>query len=124
MLSLELTLLPAFTHFLPTKALVSAVPGNRVWFTSPAARDWANDLAFNLPAGSKVERSVEDEATILKTLREERDAVVLVREGDYANLDRDGPLKLFIRAETFGHAGLGLRMLRNPEREVLLVIGR
>jgi 4-amino-4-deoxy-L-arabinose transferase-like glycosyltransferase len=125
MLSLELTLLPAFTRFLPARELVSAVPGHHVWFTSPAAADWANDLQFNLPVGSKVERLIGDEAKLLQTLRDEANAVVLIQEREYAKLaERDGTLKILSRAETFGHGGLRLKMLRHPERESLFVIGR
>jgi 4-amino-4-deoxy-L-arabinose transferase-like glycosyltransferase len=124
MLSLELTLLPAFTRFLPARELVSAVPGNRVWFTSPAAGDWANELQFNLPAGSKVERLIEDEAKPLQTLHDDARAVVLIQEREYAKLaERDRMLKILSRAETFGHGGLRLKMFRSPQREVLLVIG-
>lgn len=124
MLSFELALLPAFTRFLPAKELISAVPGNRVWFTSPAAGDWANDLEFNLPPGSKVGR-IEAEAQLLQTLRNEESAVILIREREYAKLaGRDVNLKILVQAETYGHGGPRLKMLSNPQREVLFVIGR
>lgn len=124
-LCLELTLLPGFIRFLPTKDLVSAVPAKRVWFTSPAAGDWANDLAFNLAPGSTVGRLIGDDAKLLPALRDEASAVVLIREREYAKLaGRDGNLKILSQAETYGHGGPRLEMLRNPQREVLFVISR
>ncbi|HSQ23891.1 MAG TPA: hypothetical protein VLN44_05765, partial [Pyrinomonadaceae bacterium] len=125
MLSLELTFLPGFTRFLLTKELVSTVPGNRVWFTSPAAGDWANDLAFNLPPGHTVERLTGNHVKVVEIFRNNPDAVVLMREREFNNLAAgELNLKILGQAETYGHGGPRLTMLPNPQREVLLVIGR
>ena len=124
MLSLELTLLPPFLRFLPAQNLVLSVQGNRRWFTSRAAVSWANDLEFNLPGGSTVARLFDDE-TLLQALRDDPHAVALIQEQEYERLaGLDGKLKILGRAETFGHGGPRLEMLRNARREALLLIGR
>ncbi|MGZ8843692.1 MAG: ArnT family glycosyltransferase [Pyrinomonadaceae bacterium] len=123
MLSLEQTFLPTFTRYLPAKRLVSEIPADRVWFTSRAASDWANDLAFNLPNGRGVER-LTDAMTLQQALRKSG-AVVVIREREYADLiSRDPQLKILTQAETYGRGGPRLKMLRQPQSERLLVIGR
>jgi 4-amino-4-deoxy-L-arabinose transferase-like glycosyltransferase len=125
MLSLELTFLPTFSRYLPAKQLVSAIPSDRFWFASEAASDWANDVAFNLPAGRGVERLTRADETKLLQVLNNPGAVVLIREREYANLlNRNHDLKILSQGETYGRGGLSVKMLRNPQRERLLVIGR
>ncbi len=125
MLSLEQTFLPAFTRYLPAKQLVSEIPADRVWFSSRAASDWANDLAFNLASGRSVERLTTEDETRLFQILTNPGAIVLIREREYANLaSRDPQLRILSQAETYGRGGPSLKMLRQPQRERLLVIGR
>lgn len=125
MLSLEITLLPAFTRFLPTKALVSAIPNRRAWFTASKSNDWANDVAFNLPAGYVVQRLPEKAEKVLEVFRNNPAAVVLMSELEFKTLPTgELNLRILTEAETFGHGGLNVRMLRQPPRGRLLVIGR
>lgn len=125
MLSLEQTFLPTFTRYLPAKRLVSEIPADRVWFSSRAASDWANDLAFNLPDGRRVERLTRDDAMTLQQALGKPGAVVVIREREYTDLiSRDPQLKILAQAETYGRGGPRLKMLRQPQRERLLVIER
>jgi 4-amino-4-deoxy-L-arabinose transferase-like glycosyltransferase len=125
MLSMELALLPAFTGYLPvTKVVQSAA--NQVWYTSGKATDWANDLAFNLPATLSVVRLGADDNNegLRQVLKNNPRAVVLVRQRDVAGLlESDPTLKILAEAETYRHGGITLKMLRKPERDRLLVVG-
>ena len=125
-LSCQLVLLPLFVSYLPVGQLVSNAPKDRVWFTSSAAGDWANDLVFNLPIPHRIERLTEDKYNhkLLEILKEDQRAIALVRERDLDLLAPGDPtIKVLARAETYGHGGLSLNMLRQPKRQGLLVIG-
>ena len=125
-LSMHVALLPAFSRYLPTAHLASTVPANRVWHTSWTASDWANDLAFNLPPPHRVERLIGDSNNerLLDVLKNDQRAVAVIWEREFANLgERDHSLRIFSEAETFGRGGVTFKMLRQPKRERLLIIG-
>jgi 4-amino-4-deoxy-L-arabinose transferase-like glycosyltransferase len=124
--TIQLALLPAFVSYLPATRLAAAVPPGKRLYTSQAARDWANCFAFNLPAPHQVERLNGDTGNerLLAALRIDSESVAVVRESEYADLLMADPgLKILAQAETFGHGGLSLNMIRDPRRERLLLIG-
>jgi len=52
------------------------------------------------------------------------EALAVVWEREYAGLaEKDPELKIVAQAETYGHGGLNLKMLRHPKRERLLLVG-
>ncbi|HYO91300.1 MAG TPA: glycosyltransferase family 39 protein, partial [Pyrinomonadaceae bacterium] len=56
-----LTLAPALSRYNPLERLAASVPqGSSNVYTSYAASDWANTLAFHMPHGVKVTRLVKD----------------------------------------------------------------
>jgi 4-amino-4-deoxy-L-arabinose transferase-like glycosyltransferase len=119
--------LPAFVGYLPATRLAAAVPAGSTIFTSAAANDWANCIAFNVPAPHQVERLIGDneDAGLLAALRSDSKSAAIIRESEYATLIVQDPrLKILAQAETFGHGGLSLKVIRNPRRERLLLIGR
>ena len=125
MLSMQLSLLSSFARYLPATQLAESAPAGRVWYTSWAASDWANCLAFNLPPPHSVERLTGDanNERLLTVLRNSR-AVAIIWEREYADLvAKDHSLKIMAQAETFGHGGVNVKILRYPKRERLLVIG-
>lgn len=125
MMSMELSLLPTFSSYLPAVRLVSSAP-NSVWYTSGKATDWANDFAFSLPQPHRVERLNGDEQNekLVDILKNDHRAVAVVRERDFPSLAQlDPAIKILAEAETFGHGGLTLNMLRRPNRERLLIFG-
>jgi hypothetical protein len=92
---------------------------------SRTAGDWANCFAFSLPPPHKVERLTDDvdDQRLLTTLKSDPRSVAVIRESEYARLTVVAPgLKIIAQAETFGHGGLSLNMIRNPRREHLLLI--
>ena len=131
-LSLQLILLPAFARYLPATRLAAAVPADRVVYASPAANDWANCLAFNLPPPHGVERIIGDlkdeelnNEKLLAALKNDPRAVAVIWEREYAALaGKDSALKILAQAETYGHGGLNLNLVRHPQRKRLLLIGR
>jgi 4-amino-4-deoxy-L-arabinose transferase-like glycosyltransferase len=125
-LSMQLALLPAFVRYLPATQLAAGVPARSVLYTSSAASDWANCLAFNLPPPHSVERFVDDanNERLLSALKNNTESVAVIREREYEGLvSREPALKILARVETFGHGGLSLKIVRDPRRERLLVVG-
>jgi hypothetical protein len=123
---MQWALLPAFVSYLPATRLAAGVPARSTLYTSQAVTDWANCIAFNLPAPHKVERMIGDTGNerLLATLQIDSESVAVIRESEYADLlVRDPSLRIFAQAETFGHGGLSLNMIRDPGRERLLLIG-
>jgi len=125
-LAMQWLLLPAFVHYLPAPRLAAATPLGAALYTSHSASDWANDIAFNLPSPHKVGRLTGDTENVglLAALESDSRAIAVVRESEYANLLAwDSSLRIIAQAETFGHGGLSLNVVRNPKRERLLLIG-
>jgi 4-amino-4-deoxy-L-arabinose transferase-like glycosyltransferase len=125
-LAMQCSLLPSFARYLPATQLAASVPAGSVLYTSWAASDWANCLAFNLALPHRVERLIGDSNNerLLLVLKSESKSIAVVREGEYASLVAQDPaLKILAQAETFGHGGLSLNMIRAPRRERLLLIG-
>jgi hypothetical protein len=128
---MQLILLPAFLHYQPTPQLAASIPAGRVVYISRAADEWANSLAFNLPSSRLVERiSVDpsdtkvDDQKLLAALGSDPQAVAVIWEREYAGLVRNDPaLKIVVEVETYGHGGLSLNLIRNPQRRRLLLIG-
>ena len=131
MMSMQLILLPAFVRYQPTPQLAARIPAGRIVYTSRAADDWANSLAFNLPPPHLVERITGDlndtkvnEQKLLTALGSDPQAVAVIWEREYAGLVRNDPaLKILLEVETYGHGGLSLNLIRNPQRQRLLLIG-
>jgi 4-amino-4-deoxy-L-arabinose transferase-like glycosyltransferase len=124
--TMQWALLPAFVGYLPATRLAAAVPAGSAVYTSSGASDWANGIAFNLPAPHNVERLIGVNANekLVSALRSDAKSVAIIRESEYANLlIQDPSLKIIGQAETFGHGGLSLNMIRNPRRERLLLVG-
>jgi 4-amino-4-deoxy-L-arabinose transferase-like glycosyltransferase len=130
-LTLQLILVPAFANFLPATHLAARVRSGSVLYTSRAANDWANSLAFNLPPPHLVERISGDlsdtkanDQKLLAALRSDSAAVAVIWEREYAGLVTNDPaLKIIVEAETYGHGGLSLNLIRNPQRQRLLLVG-
>ena len=125
-LTLQWAWLPPFARYLPAAQLAASVPAGSGLYTSWAASDWANCLAFNLPAPHRVERLVGDRNNerLRFVLRNESNSIAVIRESEYASLVAQDPaLKILAQAETFGHGGLSLNMIRDPRRERLLLVG-
>jgi 4-amino-4-deoxy-L-arabinose transferase-like glycosyltransferase len=126
MLSMDAALLPAFARYLPATQLVLSTPPDRVWYTSWAASDWANCVAFNLPPPHRVDRLTGDATNekLQTLLKNDPRAVALIWQREYAGLvEIDPALKILAQAETYGHGGLNLNMVRKAKRERLLVVG-
>ena len=124
-LSMQCVLLSAFVRYLPSTRLAAAVPVGSPLYTSKAAGDWANSVAFNLPPPHKVERLIDDmdNERLRSALKNDSKSLALIRESEYASmLARDPGLRVMAQAETFWHGGLSLNMIRNPQRERLLLI--
>jgi 4-amino-4-deoxy-L-arabinose transferase-like glycosyltransferase len=125
--SMQLVWSTAFAAYLPATRIAASVPEGSDVYTSWAASDWANGIAFSIPPPHRVERLVGDDGNqkLIATLSSAPKSVAVIRESEYANLvARDPNLKILARAETFGHGGLSLNMLRDPRRERLFLIGR
>src|SRR6266542_751710 len=125
-LTTQLALLPAFTRYLPATQLAARVPSDRIWYTSWAASDWANCIAFNLAPPHRVERLVGDAGNerLLAALKNDSRAVVVIWEREYAELaTKDPELRVLAQAETYGRGGLNLKMVRQPRRERLMLVG-
>jgi 4-amino-4-deoxy-L-arabinose transferase-like glycosyltransferase len=125
-LAMQLALMPAFVRYLPATRVAAGVPAGSVPYTSSATSDWANGLAFNLPAPHRVDRFTGDpnNERLLAALKNDPKSVAIIREGEYECLASQEPaLKILARVETFGHGGLSLKMVHDPRRERLLVVG-
>jgi 4-amino-4-deoxy-L-arabinose transferase-like glycosyltransferase len=125
-LAMQWVLLPAFVRSLPSTRLAAAVPAGRPLYISKAAGDWADSIAFNLPAPYKVELLIDDidNQRLRAALKSDSKSVALIGENEYASLLAQDPvLRVVTQADTFGHGGLSLNMIRHPERERLLLIG-
>jgi len=131
-LAIQLALLPAFVRYLPATQLAAAVPADRIVYTSYAASDWANSLAFNLPPPHMVERISRDlnneklnNDNLLAVLNNDPRAVAVIWGREYEGLARQEPaLKILGQAESYGHGGLSMSLLRHPKRDRLLLIVR
>jgi len=123
--ALQVSVGARFNRFLPAPQLVASVPPGRTWLISTGAKEWANDIAFNLPPPHQVDRIHGlDETALSEILRSDTHAVALVREPEYVRLASvDSQLKILASGESYGHGGVTLKMLMNPQRERLLVIG-
>jgi len=125
-LAAQLIMLPPFVRYLPAPRLAAATPFGSVLYTSHAASDWANDIAFNLPPPHKVERLADDtwNKGLLDALESDSKSIAVVTESEYQKLWAQNPnLRIIAEAETFGHGGLSLNLIRNPKRQRLLLIG-
>ena len=125
-LTIQLALLPAFANSLPATKLASGVPTGAMVLTSSAASDWANCLAYNLPPPHKVERLVGDgrNEALRGALLSDSKAVAVIWEREYAGLaSQVFNLRILARVETFGHGGLTFKLIRDPRREGLLLVG-
>jgi 4-amino-4-deoxy-L-arabinose transferase-like glycosyltransferase len=125
-IAIQSVFLPGFVAYLPASRLAAAVPAGSAVFTSKSASDWANCIAFNIPAPHKVERMIGDnlDEKLLAGLANDSKAVAVIRESEYARLIMHDPnLRILARAETFGHGGLSLKVIRDPREERLLLIG-
>jgi 4-amino-4-deoxy-L-arabinose transferase-like glycosyltransferase len=126
-LGLQVALFPAFRRFLPATQLASSVPAGSTVFTSAAASDWANCVAYNLPPPHHVERLVGDgnNERLRSVLKSDAKSVAVILEREYAALASQDPnLRILTRAETFGPGGFGLKMIREPRRQALLVVAK
>lgn len=124
-LATQLIMLPPFVRYLPAPRLAAATPSGSVLYTSHAASDWANDIAFNLPPPHKVERLTDDtwSKSLLAALESDPKSVAMVTESEYKNVwAQVSNLRIIGQAETFGHGGLSLNLIRNPKLERLLLI--
>src|SRR4029077_12530384 len=118
LLAIHWVLSPAFARYLPSTRLAAAAPAGSALYTSRAAGDWANSIAFNRPAPQQVERLTGDSENkrLIAALKNDSKSMAVIRESEYANLLVEDPgLKLIAQAETFGHGGLSLNMIRNPK---------
>ena len=125
-LAAQWVLMPAFVGYLPAPRLAAATPFGSPLYTSHAASDWASDIAFDLPPPHKVERLTDDTWSkgLLAALESDSKSIAVVTESEYTNLWAQDPnLRIIAEAETFGHGGLSLNLIRNPKRERLLLIG-
>jgi len=125
-LTMQLVLLPSFVNYLPATRIAAGVPAASVVYTSQAASDWANDVAFNLPAPHSVERMVGDNENerLAANLKSDSKSIAVIRESEYPSLlMKDPSLRVLTQAETFGHGGLSFDMIRDPGRERLLLVG-
>jgi 4-amino-4-deoxy-L-arabinose transferase-like glycosyltransferase len=123
--TLQLSAGQRFNRFLPAPRLVASVPAGRTWLISSGAKEWANDIAFNLPPPHEVDPSHGSDETVLsEILNSDRNAVALVREQEYGRLAAGDPqLNILASGETYGHGGVTLKMLMHPQRERLFVVG-
>jgi len=125
-LAMQWVLLPAFVRYLPGPRLAAATPFGIALYSSHAASDWANDIAFNLPPPHKLERLTGDTENkeLLAILKRDSKIIAVVRESEYPSLLGQEPgLRVVAQAETFGHGGLSLNLIRDPKWDRLLLIG-
>jgi 4-amino-4-deoxy-L-arabinose transferase-like glycosyltransferase len=125
-LTAEIALMPAFARYFAVTELTRAAASDRVWYTSSATSNWANDLAFNLAAPNRVTRLLADvnNEQLLAALESDSRAVAVIWEREYNELAARGRVRVLASAETFGHGGLNLKLLRRPEPDRLLLVAR
>lgn len=124
-LSLQLTLMPYFVHYLPATRLAANVPVDSVLYTSWEASGWANDFAFILTSRYRVERLIGDgnNEKLLAVLNSDPKAVAVLFEREYLQLAEKNPdWRILAAAETFGRGGLNWKKVSDPRRERLLLI--
>ena len=125
-LSLQLSLLPAFVRYLPTAQLAPRVPTGRAIYSSKSASDWASGLSFSIPSPNTIERLIGDvdNQKLATVLAGDSRAVAMIWEREYQVLrDRDPALRILAETETYPHGGLSTNLIRNPQRERLLLVG-
>jgi 4-amino-4-deoxy-L-arabinose transferase-like glycosyltransferase len=125
-LSLQLSLLPAFVRYLPTAHLAAKVPAGRLIYSSWSASDWASGLEFSLASPRRVERLIEDvdDRRLSYVLNSNSQAVAIVWEREYQRLAAGDPgLKILAESETYSHGGLSSNLIRDPQRQRLLLVG-
>lgn len=124
----EWTLAPALSSYQPIEKFAATITAQEARvYTSPAASDWANTLAFHLPPGQIVTRitSDVDDAQLKEVLQQEPHAVVLLTEEEFERLQASGlSLRSIAEGETLGHGGLTLKLLRQPKLDRLKVVAR
>jgi len=129
-LSLQLSLLPAFVRYLPTTELAARIPAGRVVYTSRPAEEWTSSLAFKLPPPHSAERisgelndTNGNDQKLLTALSDHPHAVAVIWEREYDGLlKKDPALRIMAEVETFGRS-LSLNLIRNPQRQRLLLVG-
>lgn len=125
-LSLQLSLLPSFVRYLPTAQLAAKVPAGRAVYSSCSANDWASGLEFSLASPHRVERLIDDvdNQRLSYVLNSNWQAVAIVWEREYQRLaERDPGLKILAESDTYSHGGLSSSLIRNPQRQRLLLVG-
>ena len=125
-LSLQLSLLPSFVGYLPTAQLAVRVPSGRAIYSSRSASDWASGLSFSIPTSNTVERLIDDvdNQKLATVLAGDPRAVAVVWEREYQVLrERDPALRIIAETETYPRGGLSLNLIRNPQRQKLLLVG-
>lgn len=124
----EWTLTPALSRYQPIERLAASIPMKEARvYTSPATNDWANTLAFHLPAGQTVMRiaSDADDAQLKEILEHDPRAVVLLKDEEFERLLAGGvSMRQLAEGETLGDGGLSLKLLRRPKLERLKIVER
>jgi 4-amino-4-deoxy-L-arabinose transferase-like glycosyltransferase len=124
----EWMFVPALSRFQAFERFAASITStNARAFTSRAGSDWANTLAFHLPPDRKVTRLAadRDDAQLKEVLEQEPQAVVLLEEKEYERLLQSGfRLRTLAEAETLGHGGISLSLLRNPKMPRLRIVRR
>lgn len=119
-------IVPALSRYQPVERLAKSVPATALHvYTSYAASNWANALAFQLPPGTKVTRLVSDRdgAELKQALEHEPNAVALIKDEEYERLLACGvPLRSLAEGETMGHGGVSMKLLEKPLVERLRVV--
>lgn len=122
----EGVLAPALSRYQPVESFAASIqPMGAHIYTSPAASDWANTLAFHLPPGQTVTRMAADagDAKLEEILQHEPRTIVLIKEEEYERLLASGiRLRSLAEGETLGHGGLTLNLLRRPRLERLRIV--
>lgn len=129
-LSLQLSLLPAFVAYLPTTQLAAKIPAGGVVYTSRMAEEWTSSLAFKLPPPHSAERisgALDDtngnDQKLLTALSDHPHAVAVIWESEYDGLVKKDPaLRIMAEVETYGRR-LSRNLIRNPQRQRLLLVG-
>lgn len=122
----EWTLAPALSRYQPVSRLAHEIPAQSSIYTSSAASDWANTLAFHLSPEQKVTRldSSKDGPQLREIFEREPHAVVLLKQEELDRLRASGlSLRTLSEGETLGHGGLTARdLLRRPALERLIIV--
>lgn len=122
----EWTLTPALSRYQPIERFSASIPAQEARiYTSPAASDWANTLAFHLPSGTIITRiaSDADDSRLKDVLRHEPNAVVLLKDEEFERLKASGiSMHQLAEGESLGHGGLTLKLLRQPKLDRLKLV--